>query len=213
MAYSIQKLSGYSPSVGNSYFIDANVWIYNIDASTKPDHKAYIDFFNNLIAEIDDFDDKKSKLQEKGKLKPGQFDDSQRPIIILTPLLISEMFNVLIKGHFDVWKKITGNSKAIFKNDFRKSHNTYYINAVQYLRQELFSYEKYFKIIDDSDKVIGVKALFDGWNYDMDFNDQCYYFTCLENKYILITNDGDFLLPEVEIFTELPFLLTMATKV
>lgn len=208
--YQIHKVSTCVPKDGEFYFFDANVWIYILDQSSEPSHKAYIDFFGKVISQIEDYESRKKQYLEDGrKIKPGVFDDSQKPIIILTPLLISEMFNVLIYSRFREWKEMTKNHSAEFKKDFRGTQE--HIDAVKLLKTDLFNYEQYFKIIDDCADDIGVRQIFDDQNYNMDFNDQCYYYICFENKFILVTNDGDFMVEYIPIYTELPYLLRAST--
>lgn len=201
----ILPLSRQSPKESQSYFFDANAWIYVIESSSKSSHKPYINFFHNLVGFIDDFDRRKKQSEMSGaKMKPGKFDEAKRPKIILTPLLISEMFNVLIrKRHNEYCNK---NGHVDFKRDYRGSED--YVETMKLLRSELFNYKQYYQIIDDKADSLCIEQILEQLNYKMDFNDLCYYYTCYNHNYILVTNDRDFKVEYVTVYTELSALLS-----
>lgn len=192
MSYSIKDLKNHKIDSLN-YFIDANAWVYFIEGSQEVWHSEYIRFFNDLFKLHDE-------IQAKIDALTAPDSSLILPKIILTPMLISEMFNVLVRTRFKEWKDNQSNSESLkFKEHFRPTQD--HEDAFKHLRSEILSYERYFEIVDDSDEQIGVINMLENFNYQMDFNDQCYYFTCLENGYTVITNDVDFFVEGVDIYT------------
>ena len=94
MAYKIIDISTCIPEV-KQYFFDSNAWIFILDPPViiGKTEKSYIDFFDaicNLRSSI--------PLASKKKNPP-------LPEIIVSPLLISEVFNRLTRMSFDLWKE------------------------------------------------------------------------------------------------------------
>ena len=61
--------------------------------------------------------------------------------------------------------------------------------------------------MDDVSKVDPFNIL-ENFPANTDFNDQYYYTFCYENKIPIVTHDGDFLYPNVDIITNHKDLLT-----
>lgn len=178
-----------------SYFFDANVWILILKSPSKlnSDETPYINFFDALC-------NLKSTIESKGKLKVI-------PEIIITPLLLSEIFNTYTRIAFRSWKdelfhtgkkKIEEINKLDYKRDYRKEDH--YDNAVSQFKSDFLAHKEIFRITDDVGKVDPL-SLLENFPANTDFNDQYYYLFCFENKYSFVTNDSDFVQAHVEIIT------------
>lgn len=181
-AYSIIDIKTVEPAEDRLYLFDANVWvlILSTPADLKPYEKPYIEFFESLI----------EANPEGAKTTPK---------IIVTPLLLSEIFNQQMQAQFRLWKEFNGFPEAIFKKDFRSTedHDT----CVQTFTSDFLSYQNYIDFRSDDIEAIDPISLLESFPANTDFNDQCYYLQAYDNKWSIVTNDGDFLQPSVEIIT------------
>lgn len=180
--YRIIDIKQTKPAKDRLYFFDANVWVLILSppSDLKPYEKPYIAFFESLI-----------EANPEGK--------GETPKIIVTPLLLSEIFNQHMQSQFRLWKNFNGIADANFKKDFRPTaeHET----CVRTFTSDILSYRAYIDFRTDDMEAIDPVSLLESFPGNTDFNDQCYYLQAYDNGWCIVTNDGDFLQPKVDIIT------------
>lgn len=186
--YQIIDIKKVKPAKDRLYFFDANVWVLILTTPSDLRHyeKPYITFFETLI-----------ELNPEG--------EDQFPKIIVTPLLLSEIFNQQMQSRFKQWKEFNGHSDALFKKDFRptEEHDT----CVRNFTSDFLSFQNWIVFKNDDMEAIDPTSLLESFPANTDFNDQCYYLQAYDHDWSIVTNDGDFLQPKVEIITNNKSLL------
>jgi len=181
-AYRIIDIKTLKPAKDRLYFFDANVWVLILSPPSDLRHyeTPYITFFESLI---------EANLEAK----------NATPKIIVTPLLLSEIFNQQMQAQFKLWKNFNGHPDALFKRDFRPTdeHDV----CVRAFTSDFLSYQNYIQFRQDDMAAIDPVSLLDSFPANTDFNDQCYYLQAYDNDWSIVTNDGDFLQPNVDIIT------------
>jgi len=180
--YSIIDIKRTKPAMDRLYFFDANVWVLILSPPTdlQPYERPYITFFESLI-----------------EANPG--GKRETPKIIVTPLLLSEIFNQHMQSQFRLWKDFNGQPTANFKKDFRPTDH--HDICVRTFTSDFLSYRDYITFIQDDMEAIEPVTLLESFPANTDFNDQCYYLQAYDNGWCIVTNDGDFLQPMVQIIT------------
>lgn len=177
------------------YFFDANVWIIILQSPSElnAEEKCYIDFFDAL-----------SNLSSTLKAKKA---DAIVPTIVVSPLLISEIFNTYTRIAFRKWKdelRVIGKlsteeiNKKDYKRDYRKE--SHYDLAVKQFTSDFLAHKGIITLMEDVNKVDPFYIL-KNFPANTDFNDQYYYNFCYEHKIPIVTHDGDFIQPSIEIIT------------
>jgi len=164
------------------YFLDSNVWICVLRPSlTHQYRQAYVDFFDDLIV--------------AGTSK-----------IVITNLLLSEIINAYLRQvAMEVFFQSRGENpraknykwdyrEGVGKSDFRRQLNK--------ICNDLLSFQSYFEFLeDDFVKIDPLKLLTDFQKQNADYNDYYYYKLCLQHNIPIVTDDGDFVFPDLEIIT------------
>lgn len=203
MSYSIKDIKFTQPKP-IPYFFDANVWLIIISGSPSPnrDHQAYIDFFDSVC-------NLRTTLI-------GMKKNKELPTIIVSPILISEVFNRYMRIAFNKWKdeminigkfKKAESDAKDYKRDYRKEEH--FDNAVKRFKSDFLAYKEFITLMDDVAKVDPFEIL-KNFPANTDFNDVYIYTFCYENKISIVTHDGDFLFPDVEIITNSKGLLSFS---
>jgi len=189
--YRIVDIKSAKPAESRLYFFDANVWVLILSPPTdlEPYEKPYITFFESLI-----------EANPEGK--------RETPKIIVTPLLLSEIFNQHMQSQFRMWKDFNGRSDANFKKDFRPTDD--HDVCVRNFTSDFLSYQSWIAFKNDDMESIDPNSLLASFPANTDFNDQCYYLQAYDKDWSIVTNDGDFLQPKVEIITNNRALLRHA---
>ena len=176
------------------YFIDSNVWIYALQNDDELDwwEKIYRDFFYDII----------------------ESTFIQKPKIILSSLLLSEIINTYLKKIAIVnYRKVNNipNTKEInFKRDYRPT--LHYKKSFEKIMNNISNLKSSILFVDDS-KIANYTALINKNIGLFDYNDYLYYCLCKElnktQKVIIVTNDSDFQVNDIEIVTMNKTLLTL----
>ena len=184
MAYNIRKIKNGDKVAGGNYFLDANIWIKVLRPPNNPSNEdlLYINFFDNFIK------------------------SEHSPKIYMPSLLVSEIINRLMRMvGMPQFIKDKGIDLATVDSRFYKEK---YRGTTEFARD-------YELLIDDinlyADYIIAVQDGFGEmhpWNEivvpvpkNLDFNDFYYYQFCLKNNLKLVTDDIDFYVEDLEIFT------------
>ena len=188
---SVSRLSRHRPSSDRKYFIDANVWLLKLESpfELKNNERLYIDFVDEIIS--------------------SEFS------IYTHSLITSEIFNAFMRISFRRYKdslkhdyQETRSEREIDNLDFKKHYrgtDDYSLN-LELFKDEFKSYSDYLHFLDKEAEVDG-KYLVGNIPGTGDFNDFFYYELALEQGLTIITHDGDFNFPDIEILTENPNLL------
>jgi len=208
MAYLFKKISDCIPGSRPKYFFDANVWIAALksNASLKIDYheQPYINFFDAVIT-LNSYDTESIPL--KKLTKQGLF----QPKIIMTSLLMSEIFNAYIKGvAYETYLSQNGLSKNDLKfKDYRQMED--HENQLSTLKSDFLAFYDYMELWDDNFKNINPKSICTQLGSQADFNDHYYYDLFVDDGIPIVTGDGDFKFQDLEIITNRPNLLKLAS--
>lgn len=181
MSKQIQSLKSIELCKDNLYFFDANIWLIQLSPKFNPSprEKKYLSFFQAFSENI------------------------HKPKIAVTTLLISEIVNRLLRDvHYKTFLKnkgITEPTSSTFKRVFRPT--TEYKIAYQTILDDIKSYHQILvQTNDDFGNSVKLKHIMKPHN-DLDFNDTYFYYLAKKKNLIVITDDGDFDVDDVEIFT------------
>lgn len=184
MLYQIRSLKNHN-IIDGDYLFDANIWVDRIsggDLSTKGGYRNFYPiFFQNVFS-------------------------TKNARIVLPTLLISEVVNAYLHGigmsDYAKKSKLDHNTPKFYKEKYRKSDQ--FKKDLAYLLNEFKVYIDTGRvhIINDNSSV----DLFDEVHsllikHNGDFNDLYYYKIARDNGFKIITDDIDFFLPDVEVFT------------
>lgn len=186
MAYQITSLRNHSPVAGRRYLLDANVWIFTLEAELSdkdnPRTDPYVDFIERL------------------KRAAGS------PKIVLPAAVLSEVVNRLLRDtYFPLF--VEEHKTLPYKTD--KNHNYKQIYRahdkfrVDYesLLYNIKSYSNQFELISDSFADHRVKDVFNKPTVQLDFTDWLLVSLAKKHGYTIVTDDADFLLEDVPILT------------
>jgi predicted nucleic acid-binding protein len=165
-----------------NYLLDSNIWLKVISPQNKekPSDRKYRAFFEEIIA-------------TKGAK------------IVLPALVVSEVMNRLLRDiHYKKFKINKGVppdvDSSFYKNHFRPSAE--YRAAYALIADEFRIYLNNLILInDDFGKSIKYKHVLSHFNFNLDFNDCYYYHLSKKNKYVMVTDDGDFYVSGIRILT------------
>lgn len=207
-SYQFVDIKKYQPTTSDKYLFDANIWLFLLKAPSELNaiQFEYSRFMDKVMSLID--------LQKK-TLK------TEFPKIIITALIISEVYNAYLRSSFELWKDnkiheaITkGDLPAIekakaleLKKDYRKDDD--YLESLKIFRDDLLSYKDYFQIEDDYATEIDLIDLLNNFPANTDFNDYYYYLYSRMKNLSIITNDGDFVFSGIPIISNNPHLLNL----
>ena len=163
----IQHIKDFIVSPVDSYFFDANVWIYIYGVSSgyeKKKQEKYSQLYRDIL-------DRKASL-------------------FITALVLSELVNRILRIDFEGWKKSQNRINASFKKDFRNSE-TYKdsLNNIKEILKEIYHHSE--RRPDDFNS-IDFECIINNISNKQDFNDLYLAKICEKNKLILVTEDKDF---------------------
>ena len=199
--FKIKDLRSIKPEC-KKYFFDANCWLLILSPPIQPskDQQVYLDFFSSIV----------NLHQTQLSLKKKTL-----PYIIVSPLLISEIFNRSLRISFQHWKdelfqvsKLTKSEvdSKDYKKDYRKT--THYDLAVATFQSDFLAFRFILEVLKNEEGADPFDML-KNFPPKADFNDHYYYLQCYDNKVPIVTHDGDFSLPYVEILTTNQHLLKL----
>lgn len=198
MPVRILDITKVQPTSYSYYFFDANCWITNLlyisgtptELQQRNEHKKYRNFFSQVVT---------------AAIKPPitQKTVTVSPKIVLTSLLISEIFNAYMHLKFSVYQKTTPGCTK-FKTHYRQTHD--YEKHSKNLASDFAAFEDYVVIESDYIDQIGPFTIFQLVSQVNDFNDLYSYYQLMEIKktrpsIAIVTDDADFVFPDIDIIT------------
>ncbi|MGB3183619.1 MAG: hypothetical protein WBB45_19670 [Cyclobacteriaceae bacterium] len=185
------------------FFLDANVWltylIYDDSGfgDVRRSHDSD-DVYNNFFGEL---------LEESG--------NKDEPLIILTSLLISEIYNRYMKLGYDAYIKESGKKSNDFKykRHYRKRRCDHFNRTHRTLKRKIKNLQDFVYIADDCFEKAEPMKLLQSLSPAHDFNDLYYHrhiqiMAESQSKPVaIVTHDGDFNFKDSHIFTENSYLL------
>ncbi len=205
MAYDLIDIRHLDPQNYSEYFIDANVWIAQLQSQNFVANlrfSPYLDFFEGIISLNIETNPKALKLI---KVKPK---------IIVTSLLLSEIFNgylrqVAMKVYYSVEATKAGchteedinkyTRKFDFKKDYRPTSD--FTTQLKKLKSDFKAYKDYIEFRDDRFNDIGPITVIDSISNQSDFNDFYYYYSLEVDQVPIVTDDKDFIFQDIPIIT------------
>lgn len=205
-SYQFIDIKKYQPTPVGRYLFDANIWLLLL----KPPSE-----LNSIEFEYSKFMDKISTLQSVQK----KSNKVEFPKIVITSLIISEVYNAYLRNEFNNWKgdkmyeaeltkdreKIENAEKLNLKSDFRKSDE--YLESMKIFQSDFLAFEEYMQVLDDDAENIDVIDIVKHMPANTDFNDYYYYVFAKKKKLAMVTNDKDYVFANLEIITNSPTLL------
>ena len=185
--FNIKSINGLAPEQGKSYFFDANVWIRlllpTVQKTSAQDE--YTRFFEATFA-----------LGANTVAK-------KPPRIIITNILVSEIFNRYSRIKSKLMKDSSSyqsySDSKFYKDIYRRSSN--FINDVEEFKENFLAYEEVMITVSSEYCCNPIEAV-NNLTHQMDYNDYLYYQICLKSGFALVTHDGDFYVPDIEVITE-----------
>ena len=180
MSFTIKSIDETGPEEGKNYLFDSNVWMYILIAPHNPTaiEQAYINFFDAII-----------NLSSNPMCK-------RKPFIYINGLIYSEVYNAFMKSQWEAYKE-TSDPTLPFKS-YRTTDN--YTANLSAIKSDFRAHKQYLTI--DTDLIVPPDQILSEVQLFSDFNDH-YYFKIAQSKNLaIVTNDGDFKYPGVEILTK-----------
>ena len=194
MPYYIYDIRNVKPQSGFCYLFDANIWLAILDNTfNKPELRPYISFFNSIINET-------------------EVDDAE---IGIPCLLLSEVINRMIKDiHYKEYSIahpfLPGQSSYDhLKNGYRKSAD--YKLDLEAVCSSIRQYHRKIKFISDNLNGYAPKDIIKKIPVHLDINDYLYSKMALEQGLVIVTNDSDFDVENIHIYTKQYKLLNLMT--
>jgi hypothetical protein len=199
MSVTIVDIQRIRPERYAYYYFDANCWITQLLSTNKSlsqiqrnQGPLYLNFFSGVITSA-------SAKNIKTVPKPG----THNPRIIVTNLLVSEIFNRYIRICWDVYKKVVP-SCIDFKKDYRNTPD--YTKSVGNLSSDFEAFKDYVELETDYIKEIDPYTLLQSISSSNDFNDIYSYYQLIEIKknkspLAIVTDDSDFTFHDIDIIT------------
>jgi|SRR5882724_480231 len=164
------------------YFFDANLWLKILKPpfNLSPRDKKYLSFFERFKTDLN------------------------HPKIVVPALLLSEVINRYLRDvTYPIFCKkrgVTNPDKSYYKKVYRASaeFQSDYIS----LCEDIKAYQNYFELVPDGLSTdIRQKDILTSPPQNLDFNDNYYYNLALKHGYTIVTDDEDFFVNGVEVFT------------
>lgn len=209
MSVKILDITKVSPASYQYFFFDANIWITNLlNVSGKlpqvprPQSTKYCHFFSEVV-----------KLATRPPITQKTVPPV-RPKIVVTSLLVSELFNAYMHLMFDVYRK-TDPACTVFKKHYRGSDD--YEKQMRILASDFEAFREYVHIESDYIQEIDPYTIFQCVSPVNDFNDLYSYYQMIEvqktrNPIAIVTDDADFVFSGIDIITANSTLLNLNKK-
>lgn len=176
MPYQIHDIRMTPPDAFPLYFLDANIWIYQLSPrrSLRADFLPYVQFVDSIV-----------NLYGVGGIEPK---------FAWLSLSLSEVINTWLRMDM---KKV---GMTDFKRQYRPS--SYYQTALSQLVSDLQGYEPLVELIDDEFKSLDPFGyLLPALSPQVDFNDLYFAGLMRQHNIAIVTHDGDFDFEDVPIIT------------
>lgn len=181
MTYNIKQIDN-AGLHKKKYFFDANLWLKILKPAfhLKGRDIKYMAFF------------------EKFKNHP------EHPKIVLTTLVLSEVINRYLRDvTFKSFCKKNGNfspDPSYYKEVYRPSSQ--FRNDYISLCEDIKTYQNFYELVPDGLATdVKQKDILTSPPISLDFNDLYYYKLALKRGFTIVTDDKDFFVPDVEVFT------------
>lgn len=186
MAFDYTQIESKKAAADTNFFLDANIWMLILAPPIKPSFKqrAYRKFFESIL--------------EEPKAK-----------IVLPSLVLSEVINRLLR-EVHMGKYILKQKKAdqkfsqgsdYYKSVFRKTEE--FRIAYALICDEIKNYHPSITLIGDNlGSELKFKHILSNLPPGLDFNDFFYFQLCKLNGYVLVTDDKDFWIDGIRIYTQ-----------
>lgn len=167
------------------YLIDTNIWLSILNA--RPHPKAREQKYQNFLAAL-----------RRTKVSP-------KPKVALPGFIVSEIINAGLNIKYKLFKTKnyrlpwTDNYKDDFKKLYRPSDD--FKGDYELLCYELKNYHQLFEIVNDGFEDFKLKQILRDLPTNLDYNDNYFYLLAKKRNYTIITDDGDFFVPGVNIVT------------
>lgn len=176
MKYNIETIKKDTPIKG-VFFFDTNIWIHVVAPtfSSRSEAAKYISFFDKVFK-------------------------SPSAKIAVSSVLVSEIINVYIKRiAFNLYQAESGTtiSASDFKSRYRPTDH--YLNHYEIICDEIDQRKDKFIFLPDPLERLSLNDAFASKR--LDFNDYIFHKLCVESGTTFVTDDGDFLLPDIPILT------------
>ena len=162
----ITKASRHVVAPNSAYFFDTNVWlfIYGPVAGTNQRKQG---IYSRLLKDI----------------------ISHNAVVFVSSLVLSEYINAVLHIGFKQWKRITGNTNASFKHDYRITDD--YLDR---LNEAILQVQEILKVCNkrpDDFHIVNIDSILGLMNHDADYNDSYYIHDCQEIGLKLVSDDSD----------------------
>jgi hypothetical protein len=189
MAFLITDVQKENPQSGISYLFDANIWLAILDPTFKKSfYSDCTSFFNKII-------------------NNSVVTDAK---IAIPTMLLSEIINRLLKDvfyrDFLLFNPVDFNSKH-YKNVYRK-HEQYKID-LEIICSSIRDYHQHIQFVSDNANKYTCKQLIKNIPTHLDMNDYMYTKIAKEQDLVIVTNDGDFQVEDIPIYTSHKGLLSL----
>jgi hypothetical protein len=190
MAFLITDVKNENPKSGTSYLFDANIWLAILDENFKKSfYNSSINFFNKII---------NNSVVNGAK-------------IAIPSMLLSEVINRLLKDVYFI-EYLSENSNLektnyIYKNVYRKSDK--YKEDLEIICSSIRDYHQHIHFVSDNANKYTCKQLIKNIPVHLDMNDYMYTKIAKEQGLVIVTNDGDFQVEDIPIYTSHNGLLSL----
>lgn len=190
MAFLITDVQNENPQSGISYLFDANIWLAILDENFKKSfYSNSISFFNKII---------NNSIVNDAK-------------IAIPSMLLSEVINRLLKDvyvkEFLAEQSDLDKTNNIYKNVYRKSDQ--YKEDLELICASIRTYHTHIQFVSDNANKYTCKQLIKNIPVHLDMNDYMYTKIAKEQGLVIVTNDGDFQVEDIPIFTSHRGLLSL----
>jgi predicted nucleic acid-binding protein len=194
MAYLISDIRQKQPELNKIYLFDTNVWLAVLeDFFFDTRYKPYTDFFNKLISQT----------------------IGNAPKIALPAVLISEILNRVLRdiyypSYIDSFEDPTITDMTL---SFKKYRNTdQYEKDLAFVLGSIRQYHNSLVFVSDNFGQYTSKQILKNLPTHLDYNDYLYTIIAKEQNLIIVTNDADFSVEDIPIYTTRKELKLMAQR-
>jgi predicted nucleic acid-binding protein len=190
MAFLITDVQNENPQSGISYLFDANIWLAILDPNFQSRfYTNSVRFFNKII-------------------NNSVVNDAK---IAIPTMLLSEIINRLLKDvYFRDFSLENPNVNSInnyYKNIYRKSNQ--YKEDLEIVCASIRAYHAHIQFVSDNANKYTCKQLIKNIPTHLDMNDYIYTKIAKEQGLVIVTNDGDFQVEDIQIYTSHRELLAL----
>jgi predicted nucleic acid-binding protein len=165
----ITKLKDHNVNYRNSYFFDANIWLFIYGTIGNYQVKKKQEKYSNLFSEI------------------GNRDS----IIYINSMVLSEIANVLLRKEFNICKDKINNPNLHFKREFPKTEEYKFAIENNKIILESILNNNFVEKKSDDFNALDFNVIIESYG-ENDFNDTYLSEFCILNNYFFVSDDGDF---------------------